>query len=158
MSKVLRQRSIYLRETFSNHIPGREGSGWRKGLGTLQKSSLFYSSFISAKRSSREKSQVCKCRFSTLPLHFTTETLRNAAWEREGPTGRQCLGERGPLPRLGSLRGPGALSDQLQSGAPDPFLETAASVAVIKVPLWGLLGPEIFLLLKKKKKSEAALD
>lgn len=94
-----------------------------EGVGTLQRSYLLYSSFTSASKRSRGKSQVCKCRFSTLPLHFTTETLRNAAWEREGPTWRQGFREWGHLPRLGSLMDAGALSDQLQIGASNHILE-----------------------------------
>lgn len=158
MSKVLRQKLIYLREAFSNHIPGHEGSSWQKGWGgTLQKSYLLYSSRTSARGRSRGKSQVCKCRFSTLPLHFTTETLRNhVSWEREGPTRRQGLGERGHLPGVGSLRDPGALSDQLQIGASDRILETGRIDGSQKGLNLGAVATRDFAFIKKKKKKSWA--
>lgn len=47
----------------------------KRGWGPLQRSELVYPSFISA----RLKSEICKCRVSTLPLHCAIETLRNTA-------------------------------------------------------------------------------
>lgn len=148
----MRQRSIYPREAFSSHIPGHEGSCWRKGGGDTQRSYLVYPSFTSARGRSRVKSQVCKCRFSTLPLHFITATLRNC-----------CLGKRrshweavprgvGSSPKVpGSLWGSGAFSDQLQIGAFNHILELCSINGTHKGPTPGAAVTRHLAFIKKKK-------